>query len=101
MTTAIALSRQTHLSLRVHYLNLVIVIVPVLKSKDLYKYSCRQHKLNCGKKSSFHEQNPIIQLFHTLIFCWPIACENIRFSSLFAAGDFPSGEERVETDFAG
>jgi len=37
-----------------------------------------------------------------------IACENNRFSSLFAAGDvsrggtFPSGEERGETDlFAG
>ena len=31
-----------------------------------------------------------------------IGCENIRFSSLFAAGDAPSGEERGETDvFAG
>ena len=33
-----------------------------------------------------------------------LACENIRFSSLFAAGDenVPSGEERGETDvFAG
>ena len=35
-----------------------------------------------------------------------VACENIRFSSLFAAGDVsrnvPSGEERGETDvFAG
>ena len=28
-----------------------------------------------------------------------LACENIRFSSLFAAGDGPSGEERGETDF--
>ena len=31
-----------------------------------------------------------------------LACENIRFSSLFAARDVPSGEERGETDvFAG
>ena len=31
-----------------------------------------------------------------------LACENIRFSSLFAAGDVPSGEERGEMDvFAG
>ena len=31
-----------------------------------------------------------------------LASENIRFSSLFAAGDVPSGEERGETDvFAG
>ena len=55
-----------NLSLRVHYFswyleNLGIVIVSVLKSKDLCKYSCRKHKLNCGKKSSFHEQDSIIQ----------------------------------------
>ena len=31
-----------------------------------------------------------------------LACENIRFSSLFAAGDVPIDEERGETDvFAG
>ena len=31
-----------------------------------------------------------------------VACENIRFSSLFVAGDVPSDEERGETDvFAG
>ena len=48
-------------------------------------------------------------LFFVYFFsCLFVACENIRFSSLFAAGDVsrggnvPSGEERRETDvFAG
>ena len=51
----------------------------------------------------------IMQLASLTLIHWTLiypACENIRFSSLFAAGDFsrnvPSGEERGETDvFAG
>ena len=44
--------------------------------------------------------------FQIACFLALLACENIRFSSLFAAGDVsrnvPSGEERGETDvFAG
>ena len=48
--------------------------------------------------------NEIVERFRVN---FQIACENIRFSSLFAAGDVsrgnvPSGEERGETDvFAG
>ena len=45
-------------------------------------------------------------LFFVYFFsCLFVACENIRFSSLFAAGDVsrggnvPSGEKRGETDF--